>query len=181
MEVSKPSRRIVNLFGAFGYTLLIFSITVTVGVVMMWLIQGGHFQSEPLPEEIVSDGAPVESDDQSGGVLLTILAYGITAFMFLAVIFILITLPYWLGKTGSYILRKVIRFFRWRVTWFSLLISKIIISFLAVVPMLTLTAGDTSLLSVLFFVSILSVLALASFLMQHHLARVNELSVEDIW
>lgn len=39
-----PMRRIVNTFGAIGYTLLWFSYVIVLGVGVMWLAQGGHLE-----------------------------------------------------------------------------------------------------------------------------------------
>lgn len=177
-----PSRRIVNLFGAVAYSLLLLVYTAVAMITIRWLLTGGQSVMVLVedPNAIVQEELPTP-DRTTAGVIGEIVAYIIMSFMGLTVLFVAITLPYWLGRMGSYVLKRLIRWCKWRVTSLSLLIGKIIACSGIVAPLLLFIAQDiTSLFSLLTVASIAGV-ALVLFCLQHYLAKMMSLQSADIW
>lgn len=182
-KADKPSNPIVNVFGAIGYSLLVVVYVVMVGVGVLWLVHNGSLEVIGVPAESVqspvTDGAIREEPDVS--LFSTILAYIITAFMAVTVLFVMVTLPYWLGKSGSRVLKRIIRFCQWPVTPSSLLGAKIIACGVAMVPVAIYTIHDMSTLAILWAVIAVIGVSLITFLLQHYLAKMNELEAKEIW
>lgn len=178
-----PSRRIVNMFGAVGYSLLIVTYAIVAAMVFYWLISNGHLTPQEVP--VYSTAAPTTPTPTEvtpvAGIVFEILAYVITAFMTLTVLFVVVTLPYWLGRSGSYLLRRAILLCGLAVTRVSLFIGKIISCAVVVLPIAVLVAQDISQISALIIISMMTCLALAVFMLQHYLAKMNQLSPEDVW
>ncbi len=178
------SQRITNMFGAVGYSLLIINCAIVAGAVLLWLINSGYGSAIGLqPEEPAETYAPVGDTAPSGAlsVVLDIIAYTIAIVMGLAVIFVSITLPYWLGRVGSYCIKRIANLFIEVLTPAMLLLVKVIANGLIAVPILVIVATDIKNIPVLLFVSGLVLVALVMFLLQHYLAKMNNLETKDIW
>ena len=63
----------------------------------------------------------------------------------------------------------------------TLLLVKVIANGLIAVPILVIVAADIKNIPVLLFVSGLVLVALVMFLLQHYLAKMNNLETKDIW
>ena len=178
------SQRITNMFGAVGYSLLIINCAIVAGAVLLWLINSGYGSAMGLQPEVPAETyAPVGDTAPSGAlsVVLDIIAYTIAIVMGLAVIFVSITLPYWLGRVGSYCIKRIANLFIQVLTPAMLLLVKVIANGLIAVPILVIVAADIKNIPVLLFVSGLVLVALVMFLLQHYLAKMNNLETKDIW
>ena len=175
------SQRITNMFGAVGYSVLLVNYALVAASVLWWLIQSGHgdvlgippAQETPVIEELTDAGEP--------SLILSIFAYAVTIVMLLVVLFVTVTLPYWLGRSGSYMLKRLIRLFVEPLTPAALLLGKIIAKGIVAVPILLIVAEDISGIATLLFVTGLVLLTLVLFLLQHYLARMNGLEAKEIW
>lgn len=177
-----PSHRIVNMFGAIGYSLLIFTYAIVAGTILLWLIHSGNGEALGLIPETPDQPIDLGSGDPAdANILISIFAYAVTIIMALVVVFITITLPYWLGRSGSYIVKRAIRLFKISVTPTSLLLAKVIANGISVVPILLLVAEDIGNILTLIIVSGLIVCTLVLFLLQHYLAKMNHLEAREIW
>ena len=179
------SRRIVNMFGAIGYSVLIVAYAVVVGTILMWLVRSGYGEAVGvLPPATVdpSTNVATELPDPAGASLgVSIVGYAIAAIMLVTVVFVTITLPYWLGKSGSYLLKRAIRLFSISVTPMTLLLAKLLASGVVWLPVLLIAAEDIGNLLTLLFVAGLMALTVVLFLLQHYLARMTHLEAKNIW
>ena len=178
------SQRIMNMFGAVGYSLLIINCAIVAGAVLLWLINSGYGNTIGLQPEAPAEAYGSVGDTAPSGVLsvvLDIIAYMIAIVMGLAVIFVSITLPYWLGRVGSYCIKRIANLFIEVLTPAMLLLVKVIANGLIAVPILVIVAADIKNIPVLLFVSGLVLVTLVMFLLQHYLAKMNNLDTKDIW
>ena len=177
-----PMRRIVNIFGAIGYSLLIFVYAITLGVVMMWLVNGGHLEFigvSPADAQVIY---VTSSEAAQPSFAWQVFAYVLTVVMAMIVLFVMVTLPYWLGRSSSRILKRAIRYCQQPVTLASLLAGKVLACGIGAVPIiiggLYLKASISIVIVLLGVVS----LALFVFLIQHYLARMSEVvAAKDVW
>ena len=178
-----PMRRIVNIFGAVGYSLLISSGTIALGVVLMWLVYGGQLEIIGVPREAATatQTGPVENLSEPS-FIIQVITYFFTIVTALGVLFILVTLPYWLGRFGSQIIKRAIRYCQQPVTLTSLLFAKILACGL-VVSVLILVGLFTNLeFAVILVLMSVTLFALIVFLIQHYLAKMSEVVVaKDVW
>lgn len=178
------SQRITNMFGAVGYSLLIINCAIVAGAILLWLINSDYGNAMGLqPEVPVGVDEPVGDTTPSGtlSVVVDIIAYTIAIVMGLAVMFVSITLPYWLGRVGSYCIKRIANLFIQVLTPAMLLLVKVIANGLIAVPILVIVATDIKNIPVLLFVSGLVLVALVMFLLQHYLAKMNNLETKEIW
>ena len=174
-------RRIVNIFGAIGYSLLIFAYAVSIGVLIMWIIQGGHLEVIGVSQDTSSVVQPDSQNSDNPSFIWQTLTYIFMICMFLVTLFILVTLPYWLGRGGSRVLKRIIRYCQYPVTLATLLTAKVLTSFLgaALVVVCGLLRIDTIVILTLLSITLLS---LVIFLVQHYLAKTSEVvEPKDVW
>lgn len=179
-----PSRRIINILGVVGYSLLIPTYAIVAGLSLIWLTEMGSLSIIGVAPDMLqssSSEATAATDQPNPSLLVTIVTYAITAFMTVTVLFVMITLPYWLGKSGSYIIKRTIRFCQWPVTPTSLFLAKTIACAIAVVPALIMSAQNIDNLVVSATALIVLGSAFMSFLLQHYLAKISRLDAKDIW
>lgn len=179
-------RSIVNMFGAIGYTLLIAAYAIAAAVLLLWLIQGNHLAvlgvpppvSTP-PELLATAVAPEAAAPSWFGRLLLVLS---AVLMMGAVVVVVVTLPYWLGLSGSSILKWLIRCCRWPVTVRSLLIAKVLACGTATVPSLLAWLYVIADPCVTLVQSSIVTTAMLLFLLQHYLAyRSEDITVDRLW
>ena len=179
-----PSQRIVNMFGAIGYSLLLISYALVASIMLFWLINNGSLVvgGSPSPAPVmVPEFTDTGSETSIGSILLGILAYTIIGIMVVTVVFVAVSLPFWLGKGGSYLMRRAIQLCRWSVTASSLLIGKLIACGVVIVPILMFIIQDMSTFLMLISVGLLVGFAVVLFLLQHYLVKMNNLEVKEIW
>lgn len=176
------SRRIVNMFGAIGYSVLVVTYVIVVVVMAIWLVRGGYSDSlDMTPAEGSLEVAPLESEAENTPILVSIFAYTVTTIMFLTVVFVTITLPYWLGKSSSFFIKRGLGLLNIPITSTSILLSKLVANGLVILPMLLIVAEDIAGIFTLLFVAGLTGVALMLFLIQHYLAKMTRLEAQDIW
>ncbi len=174
-------RRIVNTFGAIGYTLLWFSYVIVLGVGVMWLAQGGHLEIigvSPVEKPVQI----VEGDIVQPSLAWQIVSYSITLIMMGVVLFVMIALPYWLGRSGSRLLKRAIRYCRYPVTLKALLLGKFLACGVVMAPIVIggVYAGADMIVTMVLLAVVM--LALVVFAIQHYLATMSEVVVaKDVW
>lgn len=176
-----PARRIVNLFGAIAYSALLLVYTVVAAMTLQWLITDGHLSVTTEETVVVQDETTEEQSRTTMGLIGEIFAYIVTSVMTLTVLFVAITLPYWLGRVGSYVMKRVIRWCKWPVTPLSLLCGKAIACAGIVAPLLLFIAQDIASLFSLLVIIVLAGLSFLLFLIQHYLAKMTSLPAAEIW
>ncbi len=177
-----PMRRIVNIFGAVGYTLLIFAYAITLGVIAMWLVQGGHMEFIGVTASEAQSVEVVEQNIVEPALVWRLLTYMFTAVTTLAVLFVLVTLPYWLGRSGSKLMKRSIRYCQRSVTLASLLGAKALAC--GVGAGIIVIGGVYMGITIEVSLVLLGVvgLALLVFLIQHYLAKTSEVvEPKDVW
>ncbi len=181
-----PMRRVVNIFGAVGYTVLIFSYVVAICGVWVFLVKNGWLASVGMPPEMLSqapraaDLPPAQATDSSpiAGLVVT----GITAFMAIVTIFIAITLPYWLGYISSQGIKRAIHWCNQTVTLGTLLLAKLIACGVGAVPIAIVVMYDTTNLVLAISQMVLVGMTLLLFTTQHYLAKSSEVvNASDVW
>ena len=154
---------------------------ITVGSLLWWLIVGGQLMFIGVsPEALEPANEPVASPTRPS-LLALVAAYVATAFMALTSLFVLVTLPYWLGKLGSRILKKMIRLCQIAVTPSTLLTGKILVCSFATVPALLYVVYDINALYLAVVSIIISVIAIIIFILQHSIAKMSHFEAKDIW
>lgn len=184
-RLNVPTRRIANLFGAVGYTLLSIVYVVVVGGVVMWLVQhdtlsfiGVHPVKpiELVPTEVIPE-AP-----KTAPILVQLIQLFFASVLLIAVIFVVVSLPYWLGRSSSRLLKRMIRLLKYPVTLRSLLFAKLIACGLATIPALILVIYDMKQLPLVITELAVVTIAAIIFLVQHHLAENSEvMEAKDTW
>lgn len=180
-RLAAHSQKVVNVFGAVGYTLLIFVITLSMISFFSWMLNLGYIASDTSnanrPEPSNTDST---TGDQATLIAL-IFAYTIMILTGLVTVFVTVTLPYWLGKLGSRILKKIIRLCQIPVTPNSLLFAKILATGFAASPILLLIATDISSISLVFATAVIASITLVIFIVQHTIAKMSSFEAKDIW
>ena len=178
-------RRVVNTFGATGYSLLILGYAMVLGGVLMWLVGSGSLETLGVPADslrVTTQPPIVQTDTSDPSLVALIPMYVLSATIFLTVIFVTITLPYWLGKVGSYLLKRSIRWCQIPVTLKSLLIGKLLAVGIALVPVLIALMYTMVELPVSIFQVLVLGVTLCVFLIQHYLASTSEVvEAKDVW
>lgn len=181
-----PMRRIANIFGAVGYSLLLFTYAVIVGVGLLWLVKTGSLVPIGITPDITQpspvDPAAVMTEVQAPPLAMQIVQALFLAVMSTIVLFVVVSLPYWLGRCGSHILKRCIRLCQVPVTLMSLLIGKVIACGMATVPVLIVGIYDFRQLPIVIVLLTLVTVAMIIFLLQHYLAQMSEVTeAKDIW
>ena len=100
-----PIKRIINAFGAVGYTLLLFVYAIISLSAVVWLMRRGKFfglsinlrTAEPLMQTVPTEPEPLTAQLLSA-------ALGIATALVLLIT--LTALTYWLGRGGSRMLKR---------------------------------------------------------------------------
>lgn len=174
-----PSRRIVNAIGAVGYSLLVSVYILMIGIGLIWLLNGGYL--DELGIVAVEPSVEEASPKAAAGPISFMISIVVTILISLMTIFVAATLPYWLGRIGSRVLKRSIRLCQWSVTPRSLLFGKIIACGLASVPVAILVIYNIDNIVILLVISIALGLAALIFLIQHYLAHSTGLEAKEIW
>ena len=151
-----PIKRIINAFGAVGYTLLLFVYAIISLSAVVWLIRRGKFfglsinlrTAEPLVQTAPTEPEPLVAQLLSA-------ALGIATALVLVIT--LTALTYWLGRGGSRMLKRSV----------PVLLAGI------------LQMGNLWVVIILLgFITV----ALIIFLLQHYLAHTSEVvQAKDVW
>lgn len=181
-----PIRRIVNFFGAAGYSLLILGYVLAAIATIFWLLR----TTALMPPGVVSEAQPAipiaepltAADIPTMPLALRIIQLLFAAVILATVLFVSVTLPYWLGRSGSFLLKRCIRLCHLPVTLPHLLIGKGIACGIGAVPVLLAGLYGLSRWSIILFTLGSLTLALFVFIIQHHLAARSEVvEAKDVW
>ncbi|PID32941.1 hypothetical protein CR969_03415 [Candidatus Saccharibacteria bacterium] len=179
-QYSRQIKTVINVFGGVGYTILIFSYVIIFAAAFYWLASSNGLAWLGFPAERLTQttqATPINPKPEDSGLLTTILA----GVMTLVVIFVLVALPYWVGKIGSYITKKTIRLFNQSVNLKTLLIAKTTACGISIIPgpMVNFAAVGVE---VAIFQLILTSIAMLVFLTQHYLAKISSgVEAKDVW
>ena len=163
-----PIKRIINAFGAVGYTLLLFVYAIISLSAVVWLIRRGKFfglsinlrTAEPLMQTVPTEPEPLTAQLLSA-------ALGIATALVLLIT--LTALTYWLGRGGSRMLKR-------------LLVGKVLACGAATVPVLLAGILQMGNLWVVVILLVFITVALIIFLLQHYLAHTSEVvQAKDVW
>jgi len=181
----KPVRRLINMFGALAYSLLIFTYAVIVGAGLLWLARSGLLMQLGVSPETVQPAPTTPSDTTPRAVPfpLQVVQLVLMSVMTVAVLGVVVMLPYWLGRCGSYLLKRSIRLCHSQVTLATLLFGKILACGIGTVPVLIMAMYDDArqwpIAAVL--LGVITV-ALVLFATQHYLAKSSEVvEAKDVW
>ena len=176
-----PIKRIINAFGAVGYTLLLFVYAIISLSAVVWLMRRGKFfglsvnlrTAEPLMQTVPTEPEPLTAQLLSA-------ALGIATALVLVIT--LTALTYWLGRGGSRMLKRSVRFCQCPVTLVTLLVGKVLACGVATVPVLLAGILQMGNLWVVIILLVFITVALIIFLLQHYLAHTSEVvQAKDVW
>lgn len=174
-------RRLINTFGAAGYTLLAFAIAVGVAYAVVKLAAIGALSPIGVP---AMDEVSVEAQSQPAATgespsIMALVLRGMTAGALIGVmLFVMAALPYWLGRGMSRLVKRSIRFCRYAVTLQSLLTAKALLCAGYAGVVLIIGAPPALLISLFGMTGLAAII----FLTQHYLASSSEVvEAKDVW
>ena len=102
MRTILPIRRVVNIFGAIGYNLLVPACAIAIGVGLLQLAWSGALEIIGIRPEIICvpilPSSPPEAAPPSLPLAIKALDIVLTSIVTIAVLCAVIVLPYWLGR-----------------------------------------------------------------------------------
>ena len=183
----KPIRRLINMFGALAYSLLIFTYAVIVGAGLLWLARSGLLMQLGVSPETVQPAlapptTPSDTTPRAVPFLLQVVQLVLMSVMTVAVLGVVVMLPYWLGRCGSYLLKRSIRLCHSQVTLATLLFGKILACGIGTVPVLIMAMYDARQWPIAAVLLGVITVALVLFATQHYLAKSSEVvEAKDVW
>lgn len=167
-------RRVVNVFGAVGYSLLAALIMIVVARVLVQLVGAGTVPSAVHGDRTSSPVVTLPSPsllELIGQSMMLGAAAG-------ALLFLMAALPYWLGRGMSRMMKCAVRWCGYTLTLRSLLFGKLLACGVVMVAAI-MTGGQ---LALILSVGLMSVLVALIFLIQHYLAVSSEVvETKDVW
>ena len=186
MRTILPIRRVINIFGAIGYNLLVPACTIAIGVGLLQLAWSGALEIIGIRPEIICvpilPSSPPEAAPPSLPLAIKALDVVLTSVVTIAVLCAVIVLPYWLGRFSSAVLRRAIKLCGKSVTLNLLLFGKVLVSLVGAVLALAISLYDPRqwLITVVLLAAIIA--ALVIFAMQHCLAKISKtVKAADVW
>lgn len=177
---SSPS----NLFGAFGYTIWLMSLALTIVVYFVWLAWESSGTLSPLLQERPS--TPTTGAPASVSLAAQIIGYSITVLVTTVAIFVAVTLPYWIGRWSSRLLKRGMALLRVPERSLSLLWAKITIVTLVVcmsgaaaIWLFDSPLQDVALTALL--AMSMALVSLVLFALQHYMAKVGRIDSAVLW
>lgn len=170
----------VNTFGAIGYMLLIaaWAFFAAVGVA---LLVDPSIRS--LPSEVVQQSTVHTPTEPSPAVIVA--SYALTGLVIVVSVFIIITLPYFIGKWGSRMVRCLMGVLKMSITRDRLFLVKSVLATLPLVGLMIIhfTLHPESITFGAMYVATVgvSVLSIGSFLLQQLVARRLKTPAGHIW
>jgi vacuolar-type H+-ATPase subunit I/STV1 len=171
---------IINIIGGIGYLVLLFGYILFASVLAMAII----------PE--ITSGQLITPDGSSGGgspaageysLLATVITYIITGLALIVSAFILVVLPYWIGRTGSSLVSGIVKFIKSSP---SLLNTYVVKMFISILPFILVTTAviivDTHYaFELLVAAAISSFVSVVIFSIQSTIAVIKNRNVNYIW
>lgn len=170
------------MLGAIAYSLLLVAYAIVAAITLLWLVNNGQIETVPSSEVAAPTEVAISGTGGSvASIILEIAAYVVTGLMLLTVLFVIVSLPYWLGKSGSFLLKRAIRLFQWSVTPLTLFVGKVIACGVVMLPVSVFIMQDISNLFSLLSIIVLVSFALFIFMLQHYLAKMTNIEAKQIW
>lgn len=175
-------RRLINMFGAVGYTLLTFAIAIGLSFAVIKLASIGALSSIGLPasDEMSASTQPQPTTTDVPQPSITILVLrGMAAGVLIGVmLFVMAALPYWLGRGMSRLVKRSIRYCKCAVTLQSLLMAKVVICLGYIGGIAMIGMPPMLLVSLFGIIGLVMII----FLTQHYLASSSEVvEAKDVW
>lgn len=184
-RIMGSSQWIVNLLGVIGYSLLVVSYVSLTVAGIAWLVGGDISLITSRPDTGVAQeqalGVPAPEADDTPSPMMIIATSATMVLTTVVSAFVLFALPYWLGKSGSFLVKRSIQLCQWPVTPVSLFIAKCIACAAITPPILVIGAYDTSSLFSFMPIIALAVTSLVAFILQHYFAKLARLEAKSIW
>lgn len=172
---------VVNAFGAVGYTLLVAAWTFFLAVLLSSLFEA--YASQGQSSGVLSPSP--KPNPTSAGPVVVVAGYIITGLIAAVSLAIVATLPYFIGRWGSRILKAFMKLCRIDMTKRQLFFVKAILAILPLVGLMImqfiLRPEDITFAAMYGGAVILSVLAITSSLTQTLLARRFKLAFDRLW
>ena len=171
---------IMNACGAIGYMLLL-TTWALFAAILLALVFGASYQ--PGATEVTQTVSPSSASESSA--VLVAASYILTVVLVLVSIGIVMTLPYFVGKWGSRILRWLMRMTRIDITRRQLFFVKSILASLPLLGLLivnfTLMPEEITLAAMYVATVSIGAVSITIFLLQLLLARRLNVPVEEVW
>lgn len=182
--MKKPAQKallLVNALGALGYFTMILAWTLFVAVLLLIFTQSSVI-SLPSDMPLTSTTSSAVTND---AVFLRIIAYLITAIMAVLTLGMLLLLPYFLGKWGAKVMRRLLVWSRVVETRRHLFFTKCLVIITPLVGFIVINlfykSMDITIPAVHAAVIFLSLVSLGCFLLQLGSARSLNVNVRDMW
>ena len=186
MRTILPIRRVINIFGAIGYNLLVPACAIAIGVGLLQLAWSGALEIIDIRPEIICvpilPSSPPETAPPSLPLAIKALDVVLTLIVTMAVLCAVVVLPYWLGRFSSAVLRRAIKLCGKPVTLNLLLFGKVIVSLVGAALALAISLYDPRqwLITVALLAAIIA--ALVIFAVQYCLAKISKtVKAADVW
>ena len=170
----------VNVFGAIGYMLLVASWAFFLAIIIALLLDPSV---RTLPTDIVQSQATPTPKGPSLAVIVA--SYAITALAVMVSLFVLVTLPYFVGKWCARMIRRLMTMLKIAITTGQLFLMK---SMLATLPLIGLMIINFTLVpesvtfAAMYVATVgLSALSIGSFLVQLLIARRLKIPTDQVW
>lgn len=170
---------LANSFGALGYVALFVTWALFVSIVLMALMDVSVIQ---LP----TDNLVQPSEDQSNpsGMTITV-AYLVTGLAVIASLFVVVALPYLIGRWGAKLNRMILAIAKVTLSHRTLFAGKLLMLSIPAIGMYTasffLPPENTEAFAVSVLGSVMTVVAVVVFGLQHVVARRLNVNIKKIW
>lgn len=177
--------RIANIFGAAGYTMLAFALSLVAISVLYWAIRSGLLVGMGLtPESLVVEKTPTSPapEAQSLSFVEQTMSVLVSIIVMFSFGFMMVSLPFWIGKISSALLKKSILLVVGRVSLGTLFFAKVVACSVVMAAALVLRLIELNRLPFLILQSLSIVAAIGCFSVQHYLAKASEvIEVKEVW
>lgn len=179
-KIFRPTT-VVNIFGAIGYVLLIVTWAFFVAIVIA-LIFDSSIRTNPT-DIIQNSGSSLPAAKSSP--VLVAAGYAITGLVIIVSIGVLVMAPYYIGKWGSRLLRRLMLALKVDITKRQLFLVKCMLATLPLVGFMSIhfmLAPDTMAFAAMYLATVaLSVLSISLFSIQLFVARHLKVSIDQTW
>ena len=170
----------VNVFGAIGYMLLVASWAFFVAIVIALLLDPSV---RTLPTDTMQSQAVPASGEPAPAVIVA--SYAITVLVIIVSVFVLVTLPYFVGKWCARMIRRLLSILKVPITKGQLFLTKSILATLPLIGLMiiNLTMAPESITFAAMYVStvFLSAMSIAAFLIQLMITRRLKIPTDQMW
>jgi hypothetical protein len=171
---------VVNVFGAIGYMLLVATWVFFVAIVIALALDPSI---RTFPTDITQH--PNLPSPEKPSLAVIVAGYAITGLMIAISAFIVVTLPYLVGKWGARMIRQLMVALKIPITKSQLFFTKSIVAVLPLVGLMIINftlAPDTVTFAAMYISTVvLSALSVTAFLIQLVIARRLNIPADQTW